>query len=242
MATSSHSRQCQGTVDTPFPIQAMGQGHKSDALNFAPFTPRTSFAAPSQFASDATVTGLVNRQSPIHVTFLVMTIVINSIQGMFSRWTFANVVKKLLKRLKPKLDTAPAIAVIFSIFRIQTSLSRFNIGVVFGRMLTAFRLSVLVVASCCGFTVQTSAGLSGVLLSQISNMNFSKITTGAFAPPIVSILSLFTCITQHGQTSKNFIGQIVKQSVGRFRGEYDIFFKVNHSHILTYQGDALQWR
>lgn len=229
----------QNAIHTPFSANASINGANRDIANFTPFCHRMRNTIPCQFTSNFTVTRLLSRQSPINITFFVMSIIVNAVQRMLIGRAYSNFSQKFFKRIKAHLNATFAVPMIFSILRIQTSLTRFNIRFIFRCVLSAFGIAMNCIAFSCNLTMQAPARLC-MPFSQIRPAGLMNIATLALTPPLMSILLSASRISYYCQTSINMIGQIMKQFVARFRQKSNVFQCINHTNILVYYGGAWQ--
>lgn len=127
---------------------------------------------------------------PSDIPFFVMPVYINSIKRVFSGWFFAQFIEKVIKRVKTKLNSAPAIVRIANYLRILTPFLGFNIANIFGRFTSAVsprRIKLVAVAtarfSAIRFQMTTCRRIGIAARTSAQPMNMGSFTLGRKRSP-----------------------------------------------------------
>ncbi len=112
---------------------------------------------------------LFKSASPSHIARLVMSIDINAVKRMFQGWATPQYAKKMLVRIKAKLNTSTAVLTKISISRIHASAFGSAIRVIFWA----------VIGACCRFAMGTQPSRLQLFLQATTGFGSSTSQVGS---------------------------------------------------------------
>lgn len=199
-------RCCNSSLDAPSKSQSLPDTSGGNFSNFGPLGKSSAFTAKFYDAIVPFVSPLLFACRPAHVGWLVVSVVIFTIQCMFFAWPVANVLEEGSEVIAPffaHCNSACAITGIACITWVVASTFRAHPNLVFGRVPHPV-LSLAATASLHSSRVEVSRFRNGCL--------------PAIAPAFpVMVVSSFATIFNHEQPTKSPVHQVFESGVRRDR-------------------------
>lgn len=183
-------------------------------INFTPFHHCFGMAVNGNPTVLATITSLFFSCGPSTVARFVMSIVVNSVEGVIGGWTASYSTKKFLKRTEAKTDASASITLI--------SFCRGVIASGFGIYVASIFRSTIV-SPCCltmGFVICTSyfciktAARFDLFMGQVSRTYRCPLTARAATEPCNNPLRFFVKDAENSQAVETPPRQIFTFNVG----------------------------
>lgn len=177
----------QGAFNTP--SRLVDAKMKSGNLNsrfLRPVSEKLCFPIEGYQLSVSTIAGLLLRCSPPNILWLVISIIVNTVNRVLDRWRIPNIFQKCLKGMPPLWTnsySATTIAVISGILGISTSTYNLRPRTVFLRRLPISSMSMRGVLDPCRFggafplQAPTASGIAMLEGSRCGNMFIAAITS-----------------------------------------------------------------
>ena len=120
--TTSFLRRCrQRTFDRPAVVETSAQRAVSQASNFAPSARWMGFAAKCQDAIAREIALLLGFCCPSAIAWFVVTIVVDAIHGMLSRWSWAHIRIKGFETCHPPIAYRNASSGVATMMAVRTT-------------------------------------------------------------------------------------------------------------------------
>lgn len=136
------ARQKHSAIVTPAGLAAGIYRILRKPAAFGPFSNAQSFTVDSQKDVVSAVPSLLCWSSPTNIAWLVMSVCIHTLHGMFFRRTATDYGKEMRVGFEKALDATPAIEIIISAFRVVASSQDSSIHSIFRRHCTTFGIAV----------------------------------------------------------------------------------------------------
>lgn len=224
MRTTRPNRQSDGALSAPVAAQSGTYRTLRYPRSLRPCRNAQSFISDCKKFVGTNISSLLSFGDPTDVARLVMTVIIFAIDRVFSAWSATDSFEKMLKRRKAKLNTAPTIILESWTVGIGASLFRRSINAIFRRPLGLQSFTVSDRAGAEEFGCQAPARS---LVLQFISTYFTYLSTGAFAPPTLSVTP-FTRIAKNGQAVAKLSCQVYERATRWNRLKNNSIFSVGH--------------
>ena len=180
-----------------------------------------------------TIKHLLTSGSPSDVAGFVVTLSVDTVDGVMRRRSVSYGVQELLKRFKTKLNPPTAIERVAIIFRQFATLPRVVVRAVFG----CWRVGVPMRSSARHQQLCSDASAGRCPLIQIARRDDRPLTAVATTKPIGIIEFAFTVITKNSELAVLFAGQILEAGSG-WNGWIKRYLLAGPKHEEFYHGYA----
>ncbi len=221
MGTSRVSRGDEGAFFAPAVSATQTNQSRGNAESLTPFTQGLTFAAQNNNAVTPAITSLLARRTPLHVMWLIVSVIVNPVQAVLLRRPSPYMHQKFCIRGELKLDSPSAIVAVIASAWVGASRLGGVIGTVFG---TISRLVVRCILNTSLFADSAPARL-GRSPAQGGAVYTAYCATRAFAPPSARHLRQ----SEHSPRTKGLATQIYKPGIARKRCKNDGIFVMGHA-------------
>ena len=197
---------------TPFASDAPPKSaQRNMSVNFTPFCKWFGFTFKCQRYGDTAITRLFGSSGPLHISRLVMSIIVDTIQTVVRRRSAPDGIQKLSKILELKLYPATTINRVFMVCDFLASTLGALIGTIFNRNVLPNSLAMGNVA-CNGFLTLDASARNIASARQIAPKHNFRFTTLTPSQPFM-FAALPEGIAHDREMTENFAGQVDKSRI-----------------------------